>query len=259
MPERSLTPLRVEPAGDGVAELILDRPDLLNRFDSALHHAFTEALTDLARRDDVRAIVLSSTGSAFSAGGDFDMMRRAHSDPALQRAIVDEARRLFGALLDLPQPIVAAVQGPAIGLGATVVLACDAVVAARTATLADPHVGVGLVAGDGGAIVWSQAVGILRAKRYLLTGDPLDAVTAHDLGLVTDLVDGADDAAPAARQLAARIAQLPPLAVQSTKRVLQGLARERAGGALDLGLALEQETMTTQDHIDRIDAFQSRR
>jgi enoyl-CoA hydratase len=259
VPERSVTPLRVETADDGIAEVILDRPDLLNRFDADLHHAFTVALTDLAGRSEVRAVVLSSTGSAFSAGGDFDMMRRAHEDPALQRAIVDEARRLYAALMNLPQPIVAAVQGPAIGLGATVVLSCDAVVAARTATIADPHVGVGLVAGDGGAIAWAQATGLLRAKRHLLTGDPLDAVTAHSFGLVTDLVDSPEDAAPAARELAGRIAALPPLAVQSTKRVLQALLRQASGAALDLGLALEQETMATQDHIDRIDAFQARR
>jgi enoyl-CoA hydratase len=251
--------LRVETLEDHVAEVILDQPDLLNRFDSALHHAFTEALTDLARREDVRAIVLSSTGRAFSAGGDFDMMRAAHADPALRRATVDEGRRLFTALLDLPQPIVAAVQGPAIGLGATVALACDAVVAARGATIADPHVVVGLVAGDGGCLVWPQAVGMLRAKRHLLTGDPLDAETAHQFGLVTDLVDDPDDVAPAARELAQRIALLPPLAVQGTKRVLQAQVRKLSAEALDLGFALEELTMTSDDHIAAVDAFQARR
>jgi len=252
-------PLSVSLHEYGVAELRLDRPEILNRFDTSLHHAVTDALNDLAQRSEVCAVVLSSTGTAFSAGGDFDTMRLTHGDRTRQRATIDDARRLFAALLDLPQPIVAAVQGPAIGLGATVVLSCDAVVAAREATLADPHVAVGLVAGDGGAVVWSQAVGLLRAKRHLLTGDPLDAQTAHGYGLVTDLVDDADDAAPAARALAARIAQLPPAAVQGTKRVLQNILRQRAGEGLDLGLALEELTMSSEDHIAAIDAFQARR
>jgi len=259
VPERSLTALRVEPIEDGVAEVVLDRPDLLNRFDAELHHALTLALADLARDADVRAVVLSSTGRAFSAGGDFDMMRAAHADPALRRATVDEGRRLFAALLDLPQPLIAAVQGPAIGLGATIALACDAVVAARGATLADPHVAVGLVAGDGGCVVWPHAVGMLRAKRHLLTGDPLDAETAHQMGLVTDLVDTPDDAAPAARELARRIAQLPPLAVQGTKRVLQSALRQRSGEVLDLGFALEELTMASDDHLAAVDRLQTRR
>lgn len=259
MPERALTPLRVAEAADGVAELVLDRPDLLNRFDAELHHALTDALLELARRDDVRAVVLSSTGRAFSAGGDFDMMRAANADAQLRRSTVDEGRRLFTALLDLPQPIVAAVQGPAIGLGATIALACDAVVAARGATLADPHVAVGLVAGDGGCIVWPSATGMLRAKRHLLTGDPLDAETAHEIGLVTDLVDAPEDVAPAARRLAERIAQLPPLAVQGTKRVLQNVMRQRSGEALDLGFALEETTIASADHLAAVDALQQRR
>lgn len=252
-------PLRLEALADGVTEIVLDRPELLNRFDTELHHALTDALTALARDGGVRAVVLSSTGRAFSAGGDFDAMRRAATDPVLQRATVADARRLLDALLSLPQPIVVAVQGAAIGLGATVVLACDAVVAARTATLADTHVNVGLVAGDGGCLVWPQAAGMLRAKRHLLTGDPLDAETAHAFGLVTDLVAEPQDAAPAARELATRIAKLPPLAVQGTKRVLQGTVRRRAGEVVDSGLALEELTMSSADHVEGFSAFQERR
>lgn len=256
MPERALT---VEDLADGVAEVTLARPDLLNRFDAELHRAFTDALDGLARRDDVRAVVLASTGRAFSAGGDFEMMRQAHEDAALRRETVDQGKRLFSAMLDLPQPLVAAVQGPAIGLGATVALACDAVVAARGATLADPHVNVGLVAGDGGCLVWPQAAGMLRAKRHLLTGDPLDAETAHRFGLVTDLVDEPEDAVPAARALAERIAHLPPLAVQGTKRVLQAQLRKQSAEALDLGFALEELTMASDDHVAAVDAFRARR
>src|SRR5262249_60393741 len=121
-------------------------------------------------------------------GGDFEMMREANADPALRQELVDGARNLLTTLSDIEQPIVVAMQGSAIGLGATVALACDAIVASRTAQIADTHLVAGLVAGDGGCLVWPEAVGMLRARRHLLTGDPLSAAEAHAMGLVTDLV-----------------------------------------------------------------------
>lgn len=244
---------------DGVLALEFSRPDLLNRFDTALHHELTLALTTAAADAGVRAIALTSTGRAFSAGGDFELMRRAREDAAFRRSIIEDARRLLGALLDLPQPIVVGVQGAAMGLGATVTLACDAVVASRNATFADTHVNVGLAAGDGGCLVWPQSAGTLRARRHLLTGDPLDAETAYALGMVTDLVETANDVAPATVALAARIAALPPIAVQSTKRVLNRAQQQRAGEIIELSLALEEQTMLTDDHLEGIAAFQERR
>jgi enoyl-CoA hydratase len=100
---------------------------------------------------------------------------------------------------------------------------------------------------------------MLRARRHLLTGDPLDAQTAFTLGLVTDLVDDADAVAPATLELAGRMAALPPLAVQNTKRALNQVARQRAGEVLELSLALEEQTMLTEDHLEGIDAFSERR
>jgi enoyl-CoA hydratase len=166
---------------------------------------------------------------------------------------------LLTALLELPQPVVAAVQGAAIGLGATLVLACDALVAARVAQLADSHVAVGLVAGDGGAVMWPATVGILRARRHLLTGDPLDAESAHALGLVTDLVEEPADVLPAANALAERIAALPPLAVQLTKRTLVRGLLQRAGEVFELGLAYEQATLASDDLLEGIAAIKERR
>jgi enoyl-CoA hydratase len=154
---------------------------------------------------------------------------------------------------------VVALHGDAIGLGATVTLACDAVVASRSAGLSDPHVAIGLVAGDGGCVVWPAAAGMLRAKRYLLTGDRLGAEDAWAMGLVTDLVDGPDDVLPAARALAARIAALPPLAVQGTKRALNRALAQRAGEVLDLSFALEGASMASSDLLEAIAAFKERR
>jgi enoyl-CoA hydratase len=253
--ERTIT---IESDG-GVRIVTLSRPELLNRFDAPLHHDFSSALDEVAADGDARAVVLASTGKVFSAGGDFDLMRSAHADPSIRRAIVDDAKHLLTTLLSVPQPVVAAVQGAAIGLGATVVLACDAVVAARTAVLADSHVNVGLVAGDGGAVVWPASAGALRARRHLLTGDPLDAETAFTLGMVTDLVDEPDETLGAALEIAGRMAALPPLAVRLTKRALNHGLLQRAGEVLDLSLAYEETTLASDDLLEAIAAFQERR
>lgn len=242
-----------------VREITFTRPDLLNRFDDELHDEFTGVLEALREAPDVRAVVLASTGKVFSAGGDFELMRKAHDDPVHRQQSLARGRRLALALLDTAQPVVAAVQGAAIGLGATVALACDAVVASRNVKLADTHVNIGLVAGDGGCLVWPAAAGMLRARRHLLTGDPLDAATAYQLGLVSDLVDEPDAVLPAARELADRIAGLPPLAVQGTKRSLNRVSQQRFGEVFELSAALEGETMASEDLLEAIAAFREKR
>jgi enoyl-CoA hydratase len=242
-----------------VAEISLTRPEVLNRFDFALHEDFTKVLLELRGHTDLRAVVLASTGKCFSAGGDFELMLAARADITTRTRMIDEGRLMFRLLADVPLPIVVALQGDAIGLGATVALACDAIVASRTASIADPHVSIGLVAGDGGCVVWPAAAGMLRAKRYLLTGDRLPAEDAWAMGLVTDLVDGPDEVLPAARALAARMAALPPLAVQGTKRSLNRLMQQRAGEVLDLSFALEGASMASDDLAEAIAAFKERR
>jgi enoyl-CoA hydratase len=242
-----------------VAEITLTRPELHNRFDDQLHVQLTQVLDSVRRDDKVRAVVLASTGKTFSAGGDFEIMRAANADVTTRLRIVDDGRRLLDALISLPQPLVVALHGAAIGLGATVVLTADAVVAARSATISDPHVQMGLVAGDGGCLVWPQAVGMLRARRHLLTGDAVAAEDAHAMGLVTDLVDTPDEVLPAAQALAARIAALPPLAVQGTKRALNRVTQQRAGEVVEVSLAHEETTLASSDLLEAIDAFTERR
>lgn len=241
-----------------VGELTLIRPELLNRFDAALHRDFADLLVRL-RTCDLRAVVLASTGKAFSAGGDFDLMRALHDDAAYRGRMIDEARHIITTLIDIPIPMVVALQGDALGLGASVVLCCDVVVAARTARLGDPHVRMGLVAGDGGCLGWPQAAGMLRAKRYLLTGDPVPAEDAYAMGLVTDLVDEPEETLPAARALAERLAALPPMAVQGTKRALNRVMQQRGGEVVDLSLAHEAQSIASDDLLEAISAFKERR
>jgi enoyl-CoA hydratase len=247
-------------AVDGyVAEVTFNRPELLNRFDALLHAEFTRALLVLRRRTDLRAVILASTGKVFSAGGDFDLMLDLHASLSTRLDGVDEGRLMFETLIDLPMPVIAALHGDAIGLGASVVLACDVVVAARSAGLADPHVAIGLVAGDGGCVAWPLAAGMLRAKRYLLTGERVSAEAGHAMGLVTDLVDEPADVLPAARALAAKIAGLPPLAVQGTKRALNHIVQQRAAEVLKLSFALEAHSMGSDDLLEAVSAFREKR
>jgi enoyl-CoA hydratase len=151
------------------------------------------------------------------------------------------------------------VQGAAVGLGATVPLGGDAVVASRNAVIADPHVAMALVAGDGGTLFWPQSAGMLRARRYLLTGDPLDAARAYEFGLVTDLVDDPGEVAPRTREIAAKIASLPPLAVRGTKAALSQLTRQRAGEVTETALLAEGDTLASADLLEAIAAFKDKR
>jgi enoyl-CoA hydratase/carnithine racemase len=251
--------LSISHTADGVCEVTLNRPDLLNRFDNLLQVELAAALGEIGADDTVRAVVLASTGKAFSAGGDFALMQAAHDDAAVRAATVEAGFNLVQAFLALRQPIVVAVHGAAIGLGATVALMCDVVVAANRAKLADTHVQLGLVAGDGGCLVWPQAVGMLRARRHLLTGDPLDAVTAFQFGLVTDLVDEPGEVVVRAREIATRIAALPPLAVQGTKKALNHVSQLRADEVVRLAFDLEETTLVSEDLLEGIAAFREGR
>lgn len=244
---------------DHVAEITLTRPEVFNRFDEALHVELPKALRLIKSNPAIRAIVLASTGKVFSAGGDFDWMAELNSDLGKRVRSLDGGRDLLESLLDCPLPIVVALQGDAFGLGATVALSCDAVVALRGAGLADTHVAVGLVAGDGGCVVWPAAAGLLRAKRHLLTGDRIGAEEAFQIGLVTDLVDDPADLLDVARGLAGRIASLPPLAVQGTKRALNRLAKARSAEVTEVAFAYEGFTLGSADLREAISAFRERR
>jgi len=242
-----------------IAEIVLNQPDTRNAVSHAMHAELTEAFLAVRKQPDVRAIVFAANGKIFSAGGDFNLILADCGQPERRFEMVDNARALFLAVADCPIPVVAALQGEAVGLATTLVLGCDAIVAAKTARLSDPHVVIGLVAGDGGCVLWPQAVGLLRAKRYLLTGDRLTASEAHAMGLVTDLVDTPEEVRDAARALAERIAALPPLAVQLTKRALNQGLRHRMEEVFDQAIHYEFDTFLSSDMPEAIAALRERR
>jgi enoyl-CoA hydratase/carnithine racemase len=226
--------------------LTLNRPDTLNAFDDELHREFPRALAELSHDREAHAVVLTGAGRAFSAGGDLATFERHANDLELRRHTLRMGRRLFDELINLHLPVVAAVNGPAVGLGATVVTACDMVFIADQTFLADPHVTVALVAGDGGAATWPLHVSLLRAKEYLLTGDRMPAATAVEFGLANRAVPAAslmDEALAFAHRLAA----LPPQAVQDTKAVLNQWVRQAAVSVLGYGLAAESQSHDTAE------------
>ncbi|QCP50387.1 enoyl-CoA hydratase/isomerase family protein [Trinickia violacea] len=239
-------------AHEGVAHIRFTRPDLVNRFDDLAHEEFATALEIVTADENARALVISAEGRVFSAGGDFDEIIEARASAAMRQRMARNAKRVFGSLVNLHVPVVAAVQGAAAGMGATIVTLCDIVVAYRHAKIADPHVAVGIVAGDGGIIGWSQAIGVTRAKRFLLTGDAVTAEQGFAMGLVTDLADSAEDALPIAQGIAKRIAALPCAGVQGTKRAFARLTQQAALAAFDLGLAYEMESMTRLEVAEAI-------
>ena len=183
--------LRFKRQGD-VLIITIDHPsNKLNAVDDVLHTELTRLFADLKRESRARAAVITGAGRMFSAGGDFDWFPTLSNLEALEHLRRD-AKQMIWDLLDVPIPIVAAVNGPAVGLGASLALLCDTIYMAESAHIADPHVMVGIVAGDGGAAIWPLAVGPARAKQYLMTGDPVPAAEAERVGLVNAVVPDAE-------------------------------------------------------------------
>lgn len=257
------TTLRFARRGEGSPEdpevlvVTIDRPgDDLNAVDEALHGELARLFRLLRRETTARAVVLTGEGRAFCAGGDFAWFAELRSVEALDRLRRD-ARHLIWDLLDVELPVVCGLNGHAMGLGASVALLCDLVVMSAEARIGDPHVNVGLVAGDGGTVIWPAVLGPARAKEALLLGDPLDAATAERLGLVNRVVP-ADEVREASLGLARRLAAQPPLAVRYTKQAVNEQLRASLG-SFETAMALELSTLRSADHAEAVEAMVQRR
>jgi enoyl-CoA hydratase len=249
--------LRIDRVG-AVLRVTIDHPESpLNAVDDLLHGEFTRLFADLKREDQARCVLLTGAGRAFSAGGDFNWFPTLDNLASLEHLRRD-AKQMIWDLLDVPLPIVAAVNGPAIGLGASLALLCDVIWMAETATIADPHVLVGIVAGDGGAAIWPLAVGPARAKEYLLTGDAVPAVEAERMGLVNHVVPDSE-LQTAALDFATRLAQGAPLAVQYTKQAVNKVIKNALNTAFDTSTALEIVTFQSDDHREALAAIKEKR
>jgi enoyl-CoA hydratase/carnithine racemase len=249
--------VRTPPSGaPGIAEITLDRPGAMNALSSAMTVRLAEVCAELAADRGVRAIVLGAAGRAFCVGADLKE-RAAMSDADLmaQRLVF---RTAFGAVLALPQPVIAAVHGYALGGGCELALSCDLIVADETAEFGLPETTVGLVPGSGGTQLALRRLGPGRAADLVLTGRRIDAAEAGRLGLADRLVP-AGTAGEHARELASRIAANSPVAVLNAKRAL----RQGAGLPLAAGLEVEdaawRATAFSADRKEGIAAFVEKR
>lgn len=240
----------------GLLTVTFNRPDQLNAVNAGLHTEMSAMFSDIARDPSVRAVVVTGAGRAFCAGGDLDWFQ-SMDGVSLDRLFV-EARRLIIDMLEVPQPIIAAVNGPATGLGATIALFCDIVYASEDAKIADTHVRAGIGAGDGGAIIWPWLVGMARAKEYLFTGDSLTATEAERIGLV-NRVTSREELLGVATAMGRRLADGPQLAVRATKASLNKILRETANLNLDTSLAMEKECFHSAEHRECVQAFLEKR
>lgn len=235
-----------------------NRPDALNATDAKLHYEFSRLVRDLRQDKDADVIVITGEGRAFSAGGDINWMQDGVDDPAAFEVTAHEARDIVHGLLDIDKPVIARVNGHAIGLGATIMLCCDIIIASEKAKIGDPHVLMGLVAGDGGAVLWPQMVGYAKAKYYLMTGDIITATEAERIGLITKVVpeDKLDEEVNA---VAEKLANGPLKAITYTKIATNLQLKAVVSASFEAGLALEIASNLSKDHAEAVDAFRNKR
>ncbi|MBO6783839.1 MAG: enoyl-CoA hydratase/isomerase family protein [Alphaproteobacteria bacterium] len=237
-----------------ILTLTMSRPGTMNAVDAILHEELSRIFYDVDADHDADVVILTGEGNAFCAGGDLKWLNDMHGDPAAFARTVWEGKRLVNGLLDLEKPIIARLPGHAIGLGCTIALYCDIIYAAEGAKLGDPHVSVGLVAGDGGAVIWPQLIGYARAKEYLMTGDLLTAGQAAEIGLINHAVP-AGDLDGAVNAMAERLAGGAINAIKWTKASVNAGLKQAANAVLDTAFNFEAMSQMTQDHKIATDAF----
>jgi enoyl-CoA hydratase len=249
--------LTVDVGDDGVALVTMNDPDKLNAVGPHNHWQLEDIWLKLARDESIKVIVLTGAGRAFCAGGDVKMMsERAQTDYGLQYAlrVPQNTLRLWEHLLLCPQPIIAAVNGDAIGLGTSLFLFCDMSIVADDARLGDTHIRVGLVAGDGGAVMWPLLVGPQRAKEYLMRGKLLNGAKAEEIGLV-NYAFPKEQVLEESLKIAREIAAQPVWAVRWSKASVNKQVKAQVNSILELSIAYESMTMMTQDYKAATTAF----
>jgi enoyl-CoA hydratase/carnithine racemase len=243
---------------DGPVRIVrLARPDALNAINDEVHRGLTDVFPQLSADAEARVAVITGVGRAFSAGGDFDLLDRMAKDRKLRRDVIAEGRELVINMIRCRVPLVAAVNGPAVGLGCSVIALSDVVYMAESAYLSDPHVTVGLVAADGGPLTWPLHTSLVLAKEYAFTGDRISATRAAEIGLANHVCPD-DEVLSAALATAHKIAQLPQQAVEATKRVLNLHVERAVLATIDFAMAAETESFDTDDLRANVDRFLKR-
>lgn len=241
-----------------ILRMTLDRPEVMNAVNCQLHYELARVFYDVAMDPEADIVVLTGAGRAFCAGGDIAWLQEAIDVPANFERIAVEAKQIIFGILDCEKPIVCRLNGDAVGLGATVALFCDIIVASETARIGDLHVNIGLTAGDGGAIIWPQLIGYPRAKEFLMTGKLITGKEAAELGLVNYAVpleelDTKTDA------MVDKLASGPTKAVRWSKVAVNVGLKQLAHGMMDASIAYEAMTNFSADHQEGMNAFREKR
>jgi enoyl-CoA hydratase len=244
--------IRIEKRGNGVALATLNRPEKRNAVDDTMHAELGRLPRDADADPEVKVLLITGAGRAFCAGGDFSGGLTPNQRMWL------EARRVVDGMLDCRKPILTAVNGYAMGLGATVALLGDVVFAGRSAVFADTHVRMGIGAGDGGQLIWPLLMGVNRAKYYLMTGNRIPAEEAERLGLVNFVVEDGE-LMERTLELADRLAAGPALAISASKVAVNQYMKMVSNVVLPLSLKLEEGTMASEDFREAVLAFAEKR
>ena len=236
-----------------VLTVTMDAPPM-NAADYDLHTELSYVFYDIARDPECSVVVLTGEGRAFSAGGDIKVMHDNIEDPFHHSKMFRRGPFIVHGLLDLNKVVIARINGHALGFGATVALLCDLTIASDRAKIGDPHVNIGISAGDGGAFIWPQHIGFAQAKWFLLTGEYMEAARAAEISLINKCVphDQLDETVYA---LADRLGNGPTEALNATKRSINMLLRRDVQGVIEAHLGLEMLTVFTKDHKGAVQAF----
>jgi enoyl-CoA hydratase len=235
-----------------------NRPDTLNAIGETAHAEVVRFFSELATDHDTDVVILSGVGRAFSAGGDLNYVQEMIDDPAKFLDDMPDVKRIVFGMLDCPKPIIAKLNGPAVGLGATIALLCDVIFAAPTAKIGDPHVKLGFTAGDGGAVIWPHLIGHARAKEYLMTGRLLTAEEAEKIGLINHVVPAAE-LDRTVEEFAQELLRGPMRAIQWTKLSVNIGLKQLAHAIMDASVAYEALSNVTADHREAVRAMRDKR
>ena len=245
----------IEVDADGPVRIVrLNRPEQLNATNHELHRGLADLFPQIDADLEARAVVLTGNGRAFSAGGDFTYIDELTKDAALRRESLNDGKAIVTGMIGCRVPVVAAVNGPAVGLGCSLVALSDIVFMAESAHLADPHVAVGLVAADGGPVTWPLMISLQLAKEYALTGDKIPAARAAAIGLVNHVCPDSEVLAQALA-CAHRIAKLPRQATEDTKRILNLHMQRAVLATIDFALTAEDRSFSSPELRANLDRF----
>ena len=241
-----------------IVTVSFNRPEVKNSTNARMHQELVRVFPEIGRDPEAHVVILTGEGDSFSAGGDIAGMKSNLDDPARWVESMGEARDILMGVIDLDRPVIAKVNGHAVGLGSTLALVCDIVICKDTAKIVDPHVKVGLVAGDGGAVIWPALIGFAKAKRYLLTGEPITGTEAERIGLVSEAVP-AERLDARVAEIAEELANGAAVAIRLTKKSVNMALRQLMATQIEAHLGYETMSYMSADHREATHAFVERR